>query len=83
MNFNKPANLNGAQLKAELKVDGISVDVVEDNGDGSISFSVPVTKAEAATRIVAAHVGVESQPTISEKLAMVGLSLEELKAALA
>jgi hypothetical protein len=83
MNFTKPASLNGTQLKAELKADGINVDVIEDNGDGTISLLVPVTKVDAATRIVAAHVGVESQPTISEKLAIVGLTVEELKAALA
>ena len=82
MNFTKPQALNGKQLKDELKAQGITVETIEDNGIGVISFDVTKAKEDMAAEIVAAHIGVETQPTIAEKLASVGLSLEELRTAL-
>ena len=82
MDFTKPELLNGAQLKDELKAQGIIVEVIEDNGVGEISFDVEKAKEGLAASIVAAHVGVDSVPTIAEKLESVGLSLDDLKAAL-
>lgn len=82
MNFTKPESLNGAQLKTELKAQGIDVLVIEDDGLGSISFEVSKAKEGLAASIVAAHVGVDKEPTIAEKLESVGLSLDDLKAAL-
>jgi hypothetical protein len=84
--FNKPTNLNGAELLAELKAGGIVVaglPLIDENGD----FWLDVKEADKtkAAPIVATHNGtlVAPEPTIAEKLASVGLSIEELKAALA
>lgn len=80
--FTKPENLNGAELMIELAAVGIIVDKVFDNADGSISFETDNESAAAA--VVAAHNGttVAPEPTIADKLASVGLSLDELKAAI-
>jgi hypothetical protein len=83
MEFTKPNSLNGAQLKSELSAQGITIEVIDDNGTGTISFDVAKAKEGLAASIVAAHVGVETQPTIADKLASVGLSIDDLKAALA
>ena len=80
--FPKPQNLNGAELKDELKSVGIIVESVFDFADGTIGFE---TDDEAtAAQVVAAHNGntVAPEPTIEDKLASVGLSLPDLKAAL-
>jgi hypothetical protein len=79
--FNKPTNLNGAELKEELKAAGIIVDMIWDFADGTIGFNTNKKEAES---IVAAHNGttVAPEPTIEQKLASVGLNLGDLKAAL-
>ena len=84
--FNKPANLNGAELLDELKAIGVVVTglpLIDENGD----FWLDMKDADKtkATPIVAAHNGttIAPEPTIAEKLASVGLSIDELKAALA
>jgi len=80
--FTKPQNLNGAELKSELFSIGIAVDTIIDFGDGTIGFETDNESAAAA--VVAAHNGttVAPEPTIEDKLASVGLSLDELRAAL-
>jgi hypothetical protein len=82
MNFTKPTSLNGTQLKAEFKAAGIDVDFIRDNADGTLTIEVPSNKSTVAETIVQNHVGVEVVPTIAEKLASVGLSIEDLKVAL-
>jgi len=82
MNFTKPESLNGAQLKSELATAGIVVDEIIDNAKGEISFDVAKNKESAAAEIVSNHVGVDTAPSIEDKLASVGLSLNDLKAAL-
>lgn len=80
--FNKPSNLNGAELKEELAAVGIIVENIVDYADGTIGFD---TNEEAkAASIVAKHNGnvVAPEPTIEDKLASVGLSLSDLKSAL-
>ncbi len=80
--YNKPANLNGAELKEELAAVGIIVDEVYDFGNDTIGLE---TNDEAkATSVVAVHNGttVAPEPTIADKLASVGLSLDELKSAI-
>jgi hypothetical protein len=84
--FNKPTNLNGAELLAELKAGGVVVTglpLIDENGE--FWLDIKTTDTSKATPIVAAHNGtmVAPEPTIAEKLASVGLSIEELKAALA
>lgn len=82
MDFIKPNSLNGSQLKNELKAQGINVDVIDDNANGKISFNVGKEKEALAASIVAAHIGIDTEPTIDDKLASVGLSINDLKAAL-
>jgi hypothetical protein len=83
--FTKPTNLNGTELLAELNAAGVSITdfpLIDGNGD----FWLDITEADKvkATAIVAAHNGtiIAPEPTIADKLASVGLSIEELKAAL-
>lgn len=80
--FNKPQNLNGAELKAELSAVGIEIDEIYDSTDGKIHFATD--NEVLAASIVSAHNGttIPSEPTIEEKLALVGLNLDDLKAAL-
>jgi hypothetical protein len=80
--FDKPKNLNGAELKEELAAIGIIVDKVFDFADGTIGFETD--NESAATVVVAAHNGttIAPEPTIEEKLASVGLNLSDLKSAL-
>jgi len=79
--FTKPKNLNGTELIQELADAGIIVPRVLDNGDGTIELATDDAKA---TKIVADHNGTQNAPeaTIDEKLASVGLSINDLKAAL-
>lgn len=80
--FTKPKNLNGAELVAELAAVGIIIDKVFDFTNSTIGFETDNESAAAA--VVAAHNGttVAPEPTIADKLASVGLSLDELKAAI-
>ena len=80
--FSKPENLNGTELMAELAAVGIVVDKVFDFSDGTIGFETDNESAAAA--VVAAHNGttVAPEPTLADKLASVGLSLDELKSAI-
>jgi hypothetical protein len=80
--FDKPKNLNGRELMQELAAVGILVDKVYDFANGTIGFETD-NETEAA-KVVAAHNGTIDgpEPTIEEKLASVGLNLDDLKAAL-
>ena len=80
--FPRPQNVNGTELIAELAAVGIVVDKIFTLADGSIAFETD-DEAKAAP-VVAAHNGttVVPEPTIADKLASVGLSLDELKAAI-
>ena len=80
--FTKPENLNGTELKQELAASGIVIESIKDNLNGTISFDTD--KESEATSIVAAHNGTTEAPelTIFEKLASVGLSIDDLKVAL-
>jgi hypothetical protein len=83
--FNKPQNLNGAELLNELKASGVTVTglpLVDE--DGNFWLDITETDKVKATPIVDTHNGttVAPEPTIADKLASVGLSIEELKAAL-
>jgi hypothetical protein len=83
--FNKPENLNGAELLTELINAGVEIKefpYIDGNGD----FWLDIKSADEAqtTAIVAAHNGtiIPPEPTIEQKLASVGLNVEDLKAAL-
>jgi hypothetical protein len=83
--FTKPTNLNGAELLEQLNAGGVSI-TEPPFIDGAGDFWLDIAEADKAkaTPIVAAHNGTTIAPeqTIEDKLASVGLSLPDLKAAL-
>jgi hypothetical protein len=68
-----PADVNGEQLKNELKAE--SVYQIENT-----LYIVGDLSKETIDKALAAHMPTE--PTVTEKLASVGLSIDDLKAAL-
>jgi len=83
--FDKPKNLNGTELLAELNAGGVKI-TESPYIDGNDDFYLDVAtkdKAKAET-IVAKHNGtiIAPEPTIEQKLANAGLNIEDLKAAL-
>ena len=83
--FNKPINLNGSELKIELNIAGIEMHnppFIDGNGD--FWLDIADTDKAKALPIVAAHNGTTIAPelTVEQKLASVGLNLDNLKAAL-
>jgi hypothetical protein len=86
--FNKPNNLNGKELRDELNAAGVVISYDKNsvlvNAEGYLVLEIDSSDEDKAAAIVAAHNGttVAPQPTIEDKLASVGLSLDELRAAL-
>ncbi len=85
--FTTPTNLNGAELVAELAAVGVVVNTeTSPLIDGESNFWLDIQEADKAkaTPIVAAHNGTVTpiEPTVADKLASVGLSVTDLKAAL-
>lgn len=74
--FPIPAELNGEQLKAELGCDEVYI------RDKNLVIGGDVTEAQVKAAIAAHKPAKASEPTVAEKLASVGLSLNDLKAAL-
>ena len=83
--FTKPQNLNGAELLAELKQAGITASDPTIDDNDSFWLVLDGKDVAKAKPIIAAHDGTMVAPelTIAQKLASVGLSIAELKAALA
>jgi hypothetical protein len=83
--FTKPTNLNGAELLAELKSAGVAItEPPMVDGKGDFWLDIAENDKSKATPIVAAHNGttVAPEPTIADKLAAAGISLDDLKVAL-
>lgn len=83
--FNRPTNLNGAELLKELKAIGISVkDLPSIDENGDFWLDIADKDKDNAAEVVANHDGttIAPEPTVADKLASVGLSIEDLKAAL-
>jgi hypothetical protein len=86
--FTKPEQLNGSQLRKELRDAGVEIRDGEGSilidGDKMLCLDITKSYEAQAAAVVAAHIGntVALELTVAEKLASVGLSLEELKAAL-
>lgn len=85
--FTKPNNLNGTELRQELQNAGVQI---SDNvyavslTNNVLTLDINPADESAAAAVVAAHNGttIAPEPTIADKLASVGLSLDELKAAI-
>ena len=86
--FDKPANLNGAELVDELATAGIILDLTTQapliDGNGDLWLDVKSEYSDKAGEVVGAHNGttVAPEPTVEQKLASVGLNLTDLKSAL-
>jgi len=83
--FTKPTNLNGAELLRELNAGGVSITQSPlIDAEGKFWLDIAEADKAKATPIIAAHNGttVAPEPTIADKLASVGLSVADLKAAL-
>lgn len=86
--FNKPTNLNGFELRNELINAGIKINYggceVAIDEDGNFWLDISESDKAQAESIVAAHNGtiIAPEPTIQEKLANAGITLDELKVAL-
>jgi len=81
INVNKPINLE--QLDKELNGQGLVAPV----GENLNVIAVGLAENNSATYeelqiAIDNHIAVFTEPTVAEKLASVGLSIEELKAAL-
>ena len=86
--FDKPENLNGAELLDELAAVGIVLDLTTQapliDGNGDLWLDVKSADKAKAQLLVAAHNGttIAPEPTVEQKLASVGLNLTDLKSAL-
>lgn len=81
--FPMPTKLNGEQLIEELAAVKIKVNgYPEDWCDGLIRLDIAKTDESKASTIVANHIGIDREPTFADKLQSLGLTIEELKAAL-
>ena len=79
-------NIHGELLKEELAAQGLNTDIVIytfPEGNKIEMNGLSESDRELAESIFDAHIVPEpTEPTVAEKLASVGLSLEELRAAL-
>lgn len=83
--FNKPTNLNGEELRAELNAGGVVINEPPlIDAENNLWLEIAEADKAKATPIVAAHNGtiIAPEPTIADKLASVGLSVADLKTAL-
>jgi hypothetical protein len=88
ISFIKPINLNGEQLRQELKnaeveISSDSLSVAIDSNE-MLLLDIKQEDETKALSVVNAHNGIDTpkEPTVAYKLASVGLSIEELKSAL-
>jgi len=84
--FTKPAQLNGSQLRDELRAAGVAITddnkAVSTDGDQILWLEIADADKSKAQEVVANHVVIDKEPTLEDKLSSVGLSLADLKAAL-
>jgi hypothetical protein len=83
--FDKPTNLNGTELLAELNTAGVKISEAPSiDGNGDFWLDVATKDKAKAEAVVAAHNGttVAAEQSVADKLASVGLNVEDLKAAL-
>jgi hypothetical protein len=84
--FTKPKNLNGAELLDQLNAAGVSItDSPYIDENQNFWLNVKESDKVKAASIVSSHNGtmIAPEPSIDEKLSSVGLTVADLKAALA
>jgi hypothetical protein len=86
ISFDLPINFNGAQFCQELENAGIVVDNKADmwaTSEGVLWLNIDTKYTQKAQDVLNAHTPQpKPEPTIAEKLASVGLSIDDLKTAL-
>jgi hypothetical protein len=86
MEFNMPKNLHAGQLREELKSFGItfldSEEVILVDTATTMQIEISESDKAKATEIIKKHIGVNVPMTIEQKLASLGLNLNDLKDAL-
>lgn len=86
ISFDLPANFNGEQFCKELKNAGINLNHKEDmyaTSDGVLWLNIETKDTQKTQDVLNAHTPKPVIPlTIADKLASVGLDLNDLKAAL-
>ena len=83
--FTKPTNLNGSQLFNELKEAGVTItDFPTLDGNGELWLPIAAKDESKAQTVLSAHNGSTITPELSidKKLALVGLTITDLKTAL-
>lgn len=86
--FNAPASLIGQQLKKELNAAGVKIDLgadsIEIDGNGDLLLAIAAKDEAKAQTVIDAHTPIfaPAQITIEQKLESIGLTIEELKAAI-
>jgi len=81
----RPKNLNGAELLEELALAGIVVEGIPMlDGNNELWVDIKESDANKADNVAQKHNGtiVAPEPTIAQKLALAGIDLNDLKAAL-
>jgi len=84
LNYKIPSNLNGAELLDELIAVGVSVNGLPKIENDELWLDIANADKDKAASIVDSHNGttIAAELTVAEKLASVGLSIEDLKTAL-
>jgi hypothetical protein len=83
--FDRPINLNGTELIAELKDSNILIkSSLFDDAEGGLWLNIEEKDKAKAKEIVDSHNGntIPSEPTIEQKLANAGLTVEDLRTVL-
>jgi tryptophanase len=85
--FIKPHQVNGLQLVEELRQVGVEIaDPISGSTyivDNKIYLAIKPEDTQKAQEVLAAHIAqMPKEPTIEDKLASVGLNLNDLKTAL-
>jgi len=80
--FDLPNYMNGAQLLDELKAAGVAITEYATVENGSLFLDIDAEDEAKAKNVIDAHVGIDKEPTLDDKLASVGLSVADLKKAL-
>lgn len=82
--FIRPTNFNGADLEAELLIKGIKLQSLPEVIGDDLFLAIDESESTVAAEVVKNHNGtiVAPEQTITEKLASLGINLQDIKTAL-